>query len=88
MFILPKQSKQSKQWILIRLRKEIDMTQTDVATYLGLSKQTYYRKENGLDSFIDIEMFKLKELFGKEMDQIFLPPDSIKNRIGELGEDE
>lgn len=82
MLILP------KQWILIRLRKELDMTQADVATYLRISTQAYYRKENGLDPFIDIEMFRLKELFGQEMDQIFLPPNSIENRISSTGKGE
>lgn len=59
---------------LYDLRKNVkEMTQKEVADYLGMSIVTYREKEKGRSEFTQDEMFKLSELFGKKMDDIFLP---------------
>lgn len=70
-----------KQWILIRLRKEAGLRQEDMAKILDLHPDSYKNKENGKTDFKSPEMFKIANYFGKKMDEIFLPPDSILNRI-------
>jgi len=59
---------------LYNLRKnENDMTQQDVANYLGITVQTYRLKEKGRNEFTQDEMFLLSELFDKDISEIFLP---------------
>lgn len=59
---------------LYQLRKEVaNLTQQDMADYLGIAIQTYREKEKGRNEFTQDEMFALSELFGKKMDDIFLP---------------
>lgn len=70
-----------KQWNLIRLRKEAGISQEKMANYLNVHISTYMYKENGKKDFNSSEMFKISELFNKSIDEIFLPPNSILNRI-------
>ena len=71
----------SMQWNLIRVRKENDMSQQDVADVLGISLSAYQNKETSKSSFRDYEMFILGERFGKSIDEIFLPPNCTDNAI-------
>lgn len=61
------------QWNLIRLRKENNETQDDVAKILGVDEQTYRNKEKGKTQFKSDEMFVLAEHYGKNLNEIFLP---------------
>ncbi|MBD5429681.1 helix-turn-helix transcriptional regulator [Lactobacillus sp.] len=63
---------------LYALRKEMGLTQDDVANYLHISQQTYRNKELGYKLFNAEEMFKLSHLFHKPIEKIFLPPNVPK----------
>ena len=43
-------------------RKMLDITQSDMAKKLGISKQSYYRKENRLVPFTDREKLLIKRM--------------------------
>ena len=43
-------------------RKMLDMTQSDMSKELGISKQSYYRKENKLVPFTDQEKILIKRM--------------------------
>lgn len=58
---------------LLVIRSRHKYTKTFVAEYLGLSLRQYSAKENGVYAFDGDEMFKLSKLFGKGIDEIFLP---------------
>jgi len=68
---------QIKLWNLRKNEKR--WTQKEVADYLGITSVSYREKEKGRIPFNADEMFKLSELFGQPMDQIFLPR---KHQIG------
>ena len=69
------------QWNLIRLRKEAGLTQQDVADKLGISVTTYNNKENGNHQFRANEMIFLRNLFGRNIEEIFLPSNCNDNAI-------
>lgn len=69
------------QWNLIRLRKENNLTQNDVAKILNLNISTYQNKETGRSSFRDYEMFLLSKYFNKSLEEIFLPTNCTDNAI-------
>ncbi|WP_297987969.1 helix-turn-helix transcriptional regulator [uncultured Anoxybacillus sp.] len=58
---------------LIILRKKQGVTQKQLAEYLGISEKTYGLKERGEFQFTLEEMFKLRDFFGKRIEDIFLP---------------
>ncbi|WP_155286087.1 helix-turn-helix transcriptional regulator [Lacticaseibacillus zhaodongensis] len=45
------------------------MTQGDVASYLGITRQTYNMKERGINAFTDKEKLKMRTLFQQRVDQ-------------------
>lgn len=61
------------QYKLFALRKEQNMSQSEVANALGITAKTYGLKERGESPFDSDEMFKLSKLFNRPMDDIFLP---------------
>lgn len=61
------------QWNLIRLRKENNYSQEDLAKILGVTDSTYRNKETGKTQFKMDEMFILANLFDGDMEDIFLP---------------
>lgn len=63
------------QWNLIRLRKESNLSQRQMAELLNISENSYGMKERGNKQFTSDEMFSLSKYFGKPLDQIFLPRD-------------
>lgn len=69
------------QWNLIKLRKENDLTQDDLADILNMSVSTYRNKETGKSSFRDYEMFILRKHFDKSLEEIFLPRHCSDNAI-------
>ncbi|EPD52802.1 hypothetical protein HMPREF1210_01182 [Paenisporosarcina sp. HGH0030] len=72
-----------KQWELIRLRKEGGLTQKKMAEILDIDISTYVYKENGKKQFNANEMFMISELLDKKIEDIFLPSNSILNRVCE-----
>lgn len=60
------------QWKLIRLRKENNYNQEEMAKILGVSEATYRNKENGKTQFKLDEMFVIAEYFNKTLDDVFL----------------
>lgn len=48
-----------------------DLTQSDVAKYLGISLTAYASKERGEFEFTVSEAKKLCELFGKKFEELF-----------------
>lgn len=58
---------------LIILRKKRGVTQKQLAEYLGIAEKTYGLKERGEFQFTLEEMFKLRDFFGKRIEDIFLP---------------
>lgn len=74
------------QWNLIRFRKESDLTQKQIADMMGINLTTYIKKENGESQFKANEMFFLRNLFGKRIEEIFLPTNCINNAISDRSE--
>lgn len=58
---------------LLVLRKKRGITQKELASYLGISTKAYSMKERGERQFTLDEMFKLRDLFGMRIEDIFLP---------------
>lgn len=71
------------QWNLIRIRKELKLSQKDVAKILGISTDAYGMKERGEVQFKQDEMFILSRYFGLPMEVIFLPRNFGKTEIKE-----
>ncbi len=58
---------------LLILRIQHKMSKTEVANHLGVTLKTYSSKERGDYEFTSDEMFKVRDLFGCNMEDIFLP---------------
>lgn len=58
---------------LLILRNKNKFTKTKVAKEIGVTLQTYTAKERGDIEFTSDEMFKISDLFGIEISEIFLP---------------
>ncbi|MFD1416849.1 helix-turn-helix transcriptional regulator [Oceanobacillus jeddahense] len=69
------------QWNLIISRKELKLSQVDMAKELKMSKDTYGRKERGETQFTADEMFLISDFLGKPIDQIFLRRKCINNAV-------
>ena len=63
------------QILLLKLRKDNNLTQEDLSKLLGITTKSYGQKERGKMEFTQDEMFKLSKYFGKPMTEIFLPRD-------------
>lgn len=61
------------QWNLIRFRKEYKLSQQDISEILGISIESYEKKERGKLPFTIGEMFSIQHIFSRNMDEIFLP---------------
>lgn len=62
------------QWELIRIRKQNEETQEDLANLINLSVSGYAKKENGINQFKGDEMFVIAKHYNKTIEDIFLPP--------------
>ncbi|MBM7631134.1 helix-turn-helix transcriptional regulator [Geomicrobium sediminis] len=60
-----------KNYKLYIARKERKLRQIDIAKKLSISKQSYYKKENGLSCFTQIEMNMLAKIFNCSLDDLF-----------------
>ena len=60
---------------LLIIRKRHNYSIKYMAEYLGISTKQYSEKEKGRFEFTSDEMFKLKDLFGLCIEDIFMPRD-------------
>lgn len=58
-------------WELVRLRKNNHLTQETMASMLGISLNSYHRKETGKSEFKPIECFKIAKHFNRTIEDIF-----------------
>lgn len=58
---------------LLLLRKRHKYSQQFIADHLGISNTTYSLKELGKYEFTADEMFKIKQLFNRNLEDIFMP---------------
>lgn len=69
------------QILLYELRKEANLTQSDLADKLGISDTAYRQKEKGQRPFTQDEMFFLGKFFNKPIQEIFLPRKSPNRKL-------
>lgn len=62
-----------EQWDLMRIRKQNNETQSDVAKVLDISESSYRNKELGRTQFKMEEMFIIARHYNKSIEEIFLP---------------
>lgn len=67
------------QWNVLKLRKEHNKSQTEMAKLLGIHLTSYGRKELGKAVFTANELFILSRKFNVKIDDIFLPDNCINN---------
>lgn len=60
------------------MRREHDYYQKDIAKKLGISKQSYYRKEKGISDFSQTEMIMLTKIFGCTLNDLFQAKEEAK----------
>lgn len=58
---------------LLILRTRKNLSKKEIANYLGISPYQYSKKESGKNEFTSSEMFKLRDLFEMNLEDIFLP---------------
>lgn len=58
---------------LLILRTKKRFTKTKMARELGITLKTYSKKEQGEIEFTSDEMFRIGDLFGLDIGEIFLP---------------
>lgn len=63
------------------------LTQSDVAKFLGISLQAYYRKENGKTPFSDVEKVKLKDIFSEEFPGITIDSLFFNSKVSKVESD-
>lgn len=63
---------------LLILRKEAGLSQKEIAGKLGISVTSYGEKERGRSEFSQSEMFCLRDIFNRPLEEIFLPTKSPK----------
>ncbi|WP_217971469.1 helix-turn-helix transcriptional regulator [Staphylococcus xylosus] len=71
------------QWNLIKIRKEKECTQEDIAKLLNISTEGYRLKEAGKNQFKSDEMFILAKFFDENIGDIFLPTMYTKCKLSE-----
>ena len=68
-----------KQWEILRLRVDNNLSVPQMAQIVGVSPYTYSYKERGERPFTADEIHILCKRFGVSFHDIFLPSKSIKN---------
>ena len=66
---------------LLILRRRHGFTQQQMSEKLGMSVTSYAKKERGEVEFTADEMFLVKDIFNKSLEEIFLPRS---HRIGDI----
>ena len=64
--------------LLLKIRKENNLTQEDMAKMLDISTITYRNKELGRVDFKQSEMFTIAKFFNKRIEDIFLDSSVTK----------
>lgn len=67
-----------------KLRRYKGLTQSDVAKILGISLQSFYRKENGKTPFTDSEKIQLKELFIEDFPEISIDSLFFSQKVSKV----
>jgi len=68
------------------MRKERNMNQKDMAKVLGISVDAYGKKERGQFIFNIDEMFRIRNLFNRPLEEIFLPRNFSNREVKEREE--
>ena len=63
---------------LYALRKENGITQEEMANKLGISRGRYSTKERGNAEFTQDEMFEIRNIFNRNIEDIFSPRTQAK----------
>ena len=73
-----------------RLREDNNLTQAQMANYLGMSLANYGKKENNQIRFSINEAKKLSDFFGLSIEQIFFDDkvSKIERRVSQKGGEE
>ncbi len=72
-----------RQWRLMELRDRHKLSRLDMAKLIKCSESSYVNKETGNTPLLDYEIYIICNHFEVELNDIFLPPHSIKNAIQE-----
>lgn len=64
-----------KQTKLMAWRKYHNYTYKDMAKLIGVGARAYYNKEQGITQFKANEMYKIADLFGMTMEEVFTRPE-------------
>lgn len=67
-----------------KMRRYKGLTQTDVSKILGVSLQSYYRKEKGKTPFTDSEKVTLKELFIEDFPEITIDEIFFSQKVSKV----
>lgn len=67
-----------------KLRRYKGLTQKDVSKILGVSLQSYYRKEKGKTPFTDNEKVMLKELFIEDFPEISIDTLFFNSKVSKV----
>lgn len=65
---------------LLILRKKHNLSQEAMAKYLSITATQYGRKERDVNAFNADEMFMIKYLFDKPLEEIFTPRDQSNHK--------
>lgn len=68
-----------RQWNLIKLRKDMNLTQEEFARLVMIKISPYRNKEIGKVEFTSREMFRIAKFLGKEIEDIFLDTNSTES---------
>lgn len=71
------------QWRLRELRDCNNLSRLDMANLIKSSESSYVNKETGKTPLLDYELYIICNHFNLKLNDIFLPPQSIKNAMGE-----
>lgn len=71
-----------------KVRKFKGYTQSDMATYLGISLQSYYRKENMKLRFNDNEKVKIKKLFNEDFPDLTIDKIFFEDEVSKVENEE
>jgi len=69
-----------KQKKLKAWRKFHGYTCKDMANLIEVSPRTYYNKEQGITQFKANEMYKIADLFGMTLDEVFTRPEGEEEK--------
>lgn len=66
---------------LIQIRNSLNVTQKQLADFIGVDVRTYINKEQGISQFKCNEMFAISYYFKKDVESIFLPSNFMNREV-------